>query len=114
VVEATLWRRRRIQRAGLKKSFDCFLPTAYCFMADSLYVAVDLGAGSGRIFLAGLMPGELLLEEIRRFHYSPVRMDGHLRWNVASIFDEIKTGIRKAGRRARELGRPIESIGVDS
>jgi len=83
-------------------------------MADSLYVAVDLGAGSGRIFLAGLMPGELLLEEIRRFHYSPVRMDGHLRWNVASIFDEIKTGIRKAGRRARELGRPIESIGVDS
>src|SRR6266568_6046672 len=83
-------------------------------MADSLYVAVDLGAGSGRIFLAGLMPGELLLDEIRRFHYSPVRMDGHLRWNVASIFDEIKTGIRKAGRRARELGRPIESIGVDS
>ncbi len=82
-------------------------------MDHSLYVAVDLGAGSGRIFLAGLVPGELLLEEIRRFHYAPVRMNGHLRWNVASIFDEIKTGIRKAGRQASELGRPIESIGVD-
>src|SRR5438128_4083729 len=83
-------------------------------MEDSLYVAVDLGAGSGRIFLAGLAPGELLLEEMRRFHYPPVQIDGHLRWNLASIFDEIKTGIRKTGQRARELSRPIESIGVDS
>ncbi len=83
-------------------------------MADSLYVAVDLGAGSGRIFLAGLAPGELLLEEVRRFHYPPVQMGGHLRWNVARIFAEIKTGVRKAGQRARELRRPIESIGVDS
>ncbi len=71
-------------------------------MADSLYVAVDLGAGSGRIFVGGLAPGELLLEEVRRFHYPPVQIDGHLRWNLASIFDEIKTGIRKTGQRARE------------
>src|SRR5260370_36509173 len=83
-------------------------------MADSLYVAVDLGAGSGRIFLGGLARGELLLEEVRRFHYPPIQMNGHLRWNVASIFDQIKAGIRKAGQRARELRRPIESIGVDS
>ncbi len=82
--------------------------------ADSLYVAVDLGAGSGRVFLGGLASGELLLEGLRRFHYPPVQMDSHLRWNLASIFNEIKTGIRKAGQRARELRRPIESIGVDS
>src|SRR5260370_10944594 len=83
-------------------------------MNDPLYVAVDLGAGSGRIFLGGLAPGELLLEEVRRFHYPPVRMDGHLRWKLASIFDEIKTSMRKAGQRARQLRRPIKSIGVDS
>jgi rhamnulokinase len=83
-------------------------------MNDSLYVAVDLGAGSGRIFLAGLMPGELLLEEVRRFHYPPVQMDGHLRWNLVSIFDEIKTGMRQACELARQLRRPIQSVGVDS
>jgi len=83
-------------------------------MNDSVYVAVDLGAGSGRIFLAGLAPGELLLDEVRRFHYPPVQMDGHLRWNLASIFDEIKTGIRVANERARQLRRPIQSLGVDS
>ena len=83
-------------------------------MNDSLYLAVDLGAGSGRVFLAGVAPGELLLEEVRRFHYPPRQLDGHLRWDLAHIFAEIKAGLRAAGERARQLGRPVASIGVDS
>ncbi len=83
-------------------------------MNDSLYLAVDLGAGSGRVFLAGVAPGELLLEEVRRFHYPPRQSDGHLRWDFAHIFAEIKAGLRAAGERARQLGRPVASIGVDS
>ncbi|MDQ3010776.1 MAG: rhamnulokinase [Acidobacteriota bacterium] len=83
-------------------------------MNDSLYLAIDLGAGSGRVFLAGVAPGELLLEEVRRFHYPPRQSDGHLRWDLAHIFAEIKAGLWAAGERARQLGRPIASIGVDS
>src|SRR2546429_2461215 len=83
-------------------------------MDDSLYIAVDLGAGSGRVFLAGVARGELLLEEVRRFQYPPVQSQNHLRWNLPEIFEEIKTGIRVASARARELRRPIQSIGVDS
>jgi rhamnulokinase len=83
-------------------------------MASPLYIAVDLGAGSGRVFLAGVGPGELLLEEIHRFQYPPVEESGHLRWNFAYIFDETKYGLRKAGSRARELVRPIRSVGIDS
>ena len=79
-----------------------------------LYIAVDLGAGSGRVFLAGAAPGELLLEEVRRFYYPPVLRDGHLRWNFSQILEEIKTGARDAGERARALGRAIKSIGIDS
>ena len=81
---------------------------------ESLYIAVDLGAGSGRVFLAGVAPGELLLEEIRRFHYPPRHLNGHLRWDVSHIFVEIKAGLREAAERARQLSRPIHSIGVDS
>ncbi|HYU43352.1 MAG TPA: FGGY-family carbohydrate kinase [Vicinamibacteria bacterium] len=81
---------------------------------DPLFVAVDLGAGSGRVFLAGASPGELLLEEVRRFTYPPREVAGHLRWDVARIFREIDAGLRAAGERARELGRPVQSIGVDS
>ena len=83
-------------------------------MASPLYIAVDLGAGSGRVFLVGVDPGELLLEEIHRFQYPPVEESGHLRWDFANIFTETKVGLRKAGSRARELGRSIQSIGVDS
>ena len=59
-------------------------------MDDALFIAVDLGAGSGRVFLCGLGPDELLLEEIRRFHYPPRECDGHLRWDFAKILNEIK------------------------
>jgi rhamnulokinase len=83
-------------------------------MTSPLYIAVDLGAGSGRVFLAGTAPGEFLLEEIHRFTYLPSEENGHLRWNFGLIFDEIKSGLRAAGDRARELGRTIHSIGIDS
>jgi rhamnulokinase len=83
-------------------------------MNDLLYIAVDLGAGSGRVFLAGLSAGEFLLEEAHRFHYPASRAAGLLRWDLQNIFKEIKAGISEASERARKLGRPIHSIGVDS
>lgn len=83
-------------------------------MDKSLFIAVDLGAGSGRVFLAGLSEGEFLLEQTHRFHYPPRRVDGHLRWDIQHIWAEIKTGLAAAAKRASELQRPIHSIGVDS
>ena len=81
---------------------------------EPLYVAVDLGAGSGRVFLAGVGPGELRLEEARRFRYPARVAAGHLRWDAARILEEVEAGLRAAGARARELGRPVASVGVDS
>jgi rhamnulokinase len=83
-------------------------------MNKSLYIAVDLGAGSGRVFLAGVAPDELLLEEVRRFHYAPREIGGLLRWDFAHIFAEIKSGLRDAGARAKQLGRTVYSFGVDT
>ncbi len=83
-------------------------------MKDPLYIAVDLGAGSGRVFLAGVATGELLLEEVRRFYYPASQSAGHLRWDLPKIIEEVKAGAREAGERARKLARSIRSIGVDS
>ena len=83
-------------------------------MASPLFIAVDLGAGSGRVFLAGVDPWEFLLEEIHRFQYPPIEENGHLRWNFPHIFAEIKFGLKSAGERARHLGRPVQSVGIDS
>ncbi|HYX41990.1 MAG TPA: hypothetical protein VE821_09855, partial [Pyrinomonadaceae bacterium] len=57
-------------------------------MDEALYIAVDLGAGSGRVFLAGVAAGELRLEEVRRFRYPAQERAGHLRWNLSHIFTE--------------------------
>jgi rhamnulokinase len=83
-------------------------------MSAPLYIAIDLGAGSGRVFLVGPDAGAFFLQQIRRFHYPPVESAGHLRWELPKIFDEIKQGLRDAAAHARQLGRKIESIGVDS
>jgi rhamnulokinase len=83
-------------------------------MSLPLYIAVDLGAGSGRVFLAGPDDQAFLLQEVRRFHYPPTGSAGHLRWSLPQIFDEIKRGLRDAASRAREPGRNIASVGVDS
>ena len=83
-------------------------------MSDGrLYIAVDLGAGSGRVILAGFQSDELMLEEVRRFHYPPRTVDGHLRWDARHILSEITVGLREAAARARALNRPVHSIGID-
>jgi len=83
-------------------------------MTSPLYIAVDLGAGSGRIFLVGPDPDKLLFEEIHRFQYPPKEEGGNLRWDFSHIFENIVFGLKRAGSRARELHRSIHSVGVDS
>jgi rhamnulokinase len=75
-----------------------------------LFIAVDLGAGSGRVFLAGFAPQELRLDQIRRFRYPPRLVDGHLRWDARQILAEITTGLRDAANRAR-AGAPDSQCG---
>jgi rhamnulokinase len=81
---------------------------------DPLYIAVDLGAGSGRVFLADLAENRFSFEELRRFSYPPSYVDRHLRWDLRKILDEIKIGLDTCGRRANDIGRRICSAGVDS
>lgn len=81
---------------------------------DDLYVAIDLGAGSGRVMLGGFAAGEVLLEEVRRFRYPFSEREGHLRWPFGGILRDIRAGLAAAGARARALGRPVRSVGVDT
>lgn len=83
-------------------------------MTSPLFIAVDLGAGSGRVFLAGVDANEFLLKEIHRFQYPPREIDGNLRWDLQHILAEIKSGLKAAGKRANELGLRIASLGIDS
>ena len=67
-------------------------------MIENLYIAVDLGAGSGRVFL-GNFGDKFLLEETHRFQYPPKEENGHLRWDFEKIFSEIKIGLKKTSNK---------------
>lgn len=75
------------------------------------YIAVDLGAESGRVMLAVVSDERLTLEEIHRFGNGPVDVDGTLRWDFERLMSEIKTGI---GRAVKQASGEVCGIGVDS
>ena len=74
------------------------------------YLACDLGADSGRLMLGTLDDGKVMLEELHRFPNRPVKTPGGLHWNLDGLFNELKTGLKKAAARAL----PIASISTDS
>ncbi len=80
-------------------------------MADRCYLAVDLGAESGRV-VAGLFDGQRVrLEELHRFSNGAVQIGGTLRWDVLRLWADIQNGLSAA---AAKFGSAIASIGVDT
>ena len=75
------------------------------------YIAVDLGAESGRVMIGTLSKGKVALREIHRFSNGPIKENGSLRWDFDRQFGEVKTGISKA---VKEAGGKVQGIGVDS
>ncbi|MGP8245454.1 MAG: rhamnulokinase [Bryobacteraceae bacterium] len=77
----------------------------------SNYLAVDLGAESGRVMRGELAGGRLTLEEVRRFPNQPVELPSGLYWDAFRLFHEIEEGLDLAGRE-RKLA--VTGIGVDT
>jgi rhamnulokinase len=76
------------------------------------YLALDLGAESGRGFLGRFDGSQLALEEVHRFPNGPVKLLDTLYWDLPRLFDEIKTAVRKAGAQAGKAA--LDGIGVDT
>ena len=74
------------------------------------YLAVDIGASSGRHMLAHMEDGKMILEEIYRFENGMDVVNGHRYWNTERLFEEIKNGLKKAG----EIGKIPVSMGIDT
>jgi rhamnulokinase len=75
------------------------------------YIAIDLGAESGRIMVATLDRGRLALEEAFRFPNGAVQLGDSLFWDVLYLWRQINDGLRKV--RA-ENGHSLRSLAVDS
>ena len=75
------------------------------------YIAVDLGASSGRVIVGTLDGGILLLEEMNRFWNGPTEVNGTLYWDFVYLFRNIKEGIALA---KRAFGDGLVSMGIDT
>lgn len=78
-------------------------------MAHRYYLALDLGAESGRGVVGAFDGEKVTLEEIHRFGNGPTRMGDTLYWDLPHLVSEIHTAIGKAAQSG-----PISSIGVDT
>ena len=79
--------------------------------SERVFLAIDLGASSGRV-MAGRYDGQRLgLEEIHRFPNGPEQVGDSFRWNVEGLFAEVRAGLTRAGDR---FGVSVVSLGVDT
>ena len=74
------------------------------------YLAVDIGASSGRHILAHLENGKIRLEEIWRFDNGMKFKNGHLCWDL----DHLKKNLILGMQKCVQLGKIPESIGIDT
>lgn len=74
------------------------------------FLAVDLGASSGRHILGRMENGRMEIEEIYRFENGMVRRNGHLYWDVERLSKEIINGLKKC----REIGKIPVTMGIDT
>ena len=78
------------------------------------YLAIDFGGGSGRV-IAGTITNEggrkhLTMQLVHRFQNRQVRMGNHAYWDFPALFEDMKTGLRKAA----QLGLKVAGIAVDT
>src|SRR5438876_8880239 len=85
------------------------------FLMTKRYLAIDLGAESGRVMLGTLENEKLTLEELHRFANTPVRILSSLHWDALRLFHEIRHGLAIAGRDRRLTlnGAGVCTWGVD-
>lgn len=74
------------------------------------YLAIDIGASSGRHILGHVEDGKLILEEVYRFDNKQVRKDGHDCWDMDNLWNGIVGGLKAC----KELGKIPYTVGIDT
>ncbi|MBD7911305.1 rhamnulokinase [Clostridium cibarium] len=74
------------------------------------YLAIDIGASSGRHILGSVEDGKIKLEEIYRFENGISKIENEYCWDIKKLFKEIKTGIKKC----KDIGKVPKSMGIDT
>ena len=74
------------------------------------YLAIDIGASSGRHILGSVENGKIVLEEVFRFDNRQVHKNGHDCWDMDNLWNGILGGLKAC----RELGKIPKTVGIDT
>ena len=74
------------------------------------YLAVDIGASSGRHILGWIENGKIQLEEVYRFPNGMTEKNGHLCWDHESLAESVLAGMK----RCAEIGKIPSYMGIDT
>ena len=74
------------------------------------YLAIDIGASSGRHILGHMEDGKLVLEEIYRFDNKQIHKNGHDCWDMDNLWNGILGGLKAC----KELGKIPKTVGIDT
>jgi len=77
------------------------------------YLALDLGAESGRAVVGAFEGDHLAIEEVHRFANRPVRLPTALHWDILSLLAEVRAGVAAAERLGPCTSLAIDTWGVD-
>ena len=77
---------------------------------ERYFLAIDIGASSGRHILGHVADGKIKLEEVYRFDNVQVRRGGHDCWDVESLVRHVVAGIKACGA----AGKIPETVGIDT
>lgn len=75
-----------------------------------LYLAIDIGASSGRHILGHEEDGKIILEEVYRFDNHQVIREGHDCWDMDNLWDGILGGLKQC----QAVGKILETVGIDT
>jgi len=77
---------------------------------NKYFLAIDIGASSGRHLLGHVKEGRLVLEEVHRFHNEMKKRGNQLIWDIDELLDEILIGMKKC----EKIGKIPVSVGIDT
>lgn len=83
-------------------------------MADQAYLAIDLGAESGRAIVGILGDRSLQMEEVHRFSHLPTRLPTGLHWDLMHLWNNVREGVRCGVSWCDTRDVDLVSVGVDA
>lgn len=94
--------------------FGCYTDVAAKWKEEHImqkrFLAIDIGASSGRHIVGWMEDGILRTEEVYRFPNNVRWTDGHLEWDIDALLAQVKNGIRKTFSEYPS----IESLSIDT